>query len=161
MRFADNRMNEHERAELESLKQRQNELLRGTTALVEQLRGKDFLLDGVQRDLRQLLSRQASLEEERRRLATEVSSFEAAVMTREAAPRPRETLPVPPEIPPQQEAKALPPPIPEMPPVIVEPMTSQPTVSPLTPSLSTLSRQGERPPFAHTESGAQGTARPT
>ena len=61
-------MNEQDRAELQSLKEQQSELLRQVSVLAEGLRGKEALLDTARRDLQQLRAAQSSLDEARRGL---------------------------------------------------------------------------------------------
>src|SRR5262245_49139866 len=131
-------MNEQERAELEALKERQSELLRQMTELAEQLRGKELLLEGARRDLQQLRTTQATLEQSRVRLAREIVQFDSRVSMPKAAPV------APPPIPASaqqaavtsriQEPAAIPAPppiIPAAPPVI--PQETRPVVPEVLP----------------------------
>src|SRR5947207_792403 len=138
-------MNEQERAELESLKRRQNELLRETTTLAEQLRGKEMMIEGVRRDLQRLWTSHGALEMQRRKLAVEISSCEAAMVAREAVPIVAERSAATAEAEPSRQerrASAMPPPIPAIPPIIPTATSAPRTVAPLTPALSPL-REGE------------------
>jgi hypothetical protein len=121
-----NGMNEQDRAELESLKERQGELLRQTTALAEQLRGKELLLEGARRDLQQLRSTQASLEQARLGLGREIAQLNLRLSIPATAPGASVLPPAIPSVVPQaprlsQEQAPepiLPPIIPAVPPVI-------------------------------------------
>jgi uncharacterized membrane protein len=131
-------MNEQERAELESLKQRQSELLRQMTELAEQLRGKELLLEGTRRDLQQLRSTHASIEQARLALSSEIVQLNSRLSFPGPAPVPHA---VPPPIPPaaqqtariQSEQRSAPTPVgptlSEMPPVI-PPAATLPHVRP-------------------------------
>src|ERR1044071_125751 len=74
-------MNEQDRLELQSLKERQNELLRQLSGLAERLQTRENVLEHTQRELRQIRETQASLETARRNLQREITSFEARVTT--------------------------------------------------------------------------------
>src|SRR5258706_15460843 len=152
-------MNEQERAEVESLKRRQNELLRETTTLAEQLRGKEMMIEGVRRDLQRLWTSHGALEMQRRKLADEISSCEAALLARAAVPTVGEHSAATAEAEPSRQerrASAVPPPIPAIPPVIPT-TTSAPRTAPplsesgrsaLTPALSPSRGEGEEPAYS-------------
>src|SRR5712692_4535119 len=98
-------MNEQDRAELQSLKEQQAELLRQVNDLAEVLHGKEALLESARRDLQQLRANQSSLNEARRRLESDIRRFESRLES-PAADMPRSTVaqPIPAPLPAAQPA---------------------------------------------------------
>ena len=145
-------MNEQDRLELQSLKERQNELLRQLGALSERLQTRENVLEHTQRELRQIRETQASLETARRTLQRELTNFEARVISspaQESASQvstgiARSATPIPVDLQPHSHAK--PPPLPpNIPPVIPtpSPVLQQPAF--VHPSTSASPVEAQRP----------------
>ncbi|HMC27374.1 MAG TPA: DUF2339 domain-containing protein, partial [Verrucomicrobiae bacterium] len=145
-------MNEQDRAELQSLKEQQSELLRQVSVLAEGLRGKEALLDTARRDLQQLRATQSSLDEARRGLESKIRRFESRLEAPVGEmPRSTATQPISPH---PHTVHPLPPPIPgTIPPVIPTstPTPRRPTVSLPAASESTAAPQPRQPAQAHAQ----------
>src|SRR5213078_1973441 len=124
-------MNDQDRSEFESLKQRQSELLRQMSALAGQLHGKEAVLEEARREFEAVRSGQASLENARKRLEVEIARFESRLATSRTPARPvdvvqtRSPLPAQSSSQPKQTSESLhpkPPPIPPVAPPIIPPL---------------------------------------
>src|SRR5947209_2216264 len=150
-------MNEQDRAELQSLKEQQAELLRQVTALAETLRGKEAVLETARRDLQQLRLTQSSVDEARRRLESEIRRFEsrlqgsavetpaAPATAAQASASPAAPPPIPQNIPPIIPAAARVP----VPPASAVPVAAQdPRPRRIVPQVAAAAKPAESPKLA-------------